>query len=72
MEISPNQPVLGNEKLASTNNVKKPDESVSQENTAQTDTVTLSDEAVAAAKSDSGVITPSHAGGGVYVPPKEK
>lgn len=68
MEISPNQPVLGNEKLASTSNVKKPDESVNQKNAAQTDKVTLSDEAVAAAKSDGETATPYHGGGGIHIP----
>lgn len=68
MEISPHQPVLGNEKLVSTSNIKKPIEGDNQNISPQPDIVEISEEAVAAAESDSGVATPYHGGGGIHIP----
>ncbi len=69
MEISPtaNQPVSKDTKL----NQKNEAVTKEQSQASATDTVNLSDEALAAAAKDDAAATPFH-GGGVYVPPDKK
>lgn len=71
MEISPtaNQPVSKDTKLNQKNEAVTKEQN--QAPATNTDTVNLSDEAVAAAAKGDAVATPFH-GGGVYVPPDKK
>lgn len=66
MEISP----IANQPVSTDTKPKQKNEAVTKEQNQApaTDTVNLSDEAIAAANEE--VVTPRHGGGGIVIPPK--